>query len=312
MKETLLLTGLFFGSMFGIHAQTVLFEDNFDTHQNFIITGIGNWSQIDVDGAPTYGVQVTIGGAPVSVLYTNSNYTGTGIIFNPSATVPPLGEQWTPRSGSKTLAFFAALPTNSANPALVGPNNDWFITPQITLNASGNTLSFWAKSVTSQWGLERMRVAVSTTGNTNPSNFTVISGTAVLSVPEQWTQYTYPLDAYAGQQIYIAINYLSNDTFALLVDDFKVTTSTLGIDDHLTSQVSVYPVPANDVINVSNTANMIINSVEIVDLNGRTVKNSMFKNVSDLQINVSDLSSGMYLMNISTDQGKISKKVIKQ
>ena len=58
----------------------------------------------------------------------------------------------------------------------------------------------WARSATTEYGADRFKVGVSTTG-TAPANFTTISTGAYIEVPAAWTQYTYNLDAYVGQQI---------------------------------------------------------------------------------------------------------------
>ena len=300
MRKPLLIGAFLLGAIFSGNAQTTLFEDNFDGYADFIISNIGNWTQIDIDESTTYGIELS---ATETVVFENSGYVGTAIIFNPSATSPALGENWMPRSGAKSLNFFAATD---------GPNNDYFITPQITLAASGNSLSFWAKSITAQYGLERIRVFVSTTGNTDPASFTAISGPSFTAVPVEWTNYTFSLDAYAGQQVYIAINYLTDDAFALLVDDFSVsTTLTAGVKDALASQFSVFPNPATNVINVSNNNNILVDGIQIVDLNGRTVKSVKFDGVASAEVNISDLSSGMYMMTVSSDKGTMTKKIVK-
>lgn len=85
----------------------------------------------------------------------------------------------------------------------------------------------------------------------------------------------------------------------------------LNTENHLSSQFSVFPNPANDLISFSNNENILVNGVEIVDLNGRTVKSIQLGGVANAQINISDLSSGMYLMNISSDQGSTTKKIVK-
>jgi hypothetical protein len=310
MNKKLLLGVFLFGAALSGKAQTVLFQDSFETYENFIITDIGQWTQIDIDDAPTYTIDLS---ESVTVDFPNSEYIGTAIVFNPSGTDPVLTEEaYGAHSGDKLLYFIAAVLDNPANPDLVGPNNDWMITPQITLGASGNTFSFWAKSLTDDFGLEKLKVAVSTTGNTNPGDFTVISGDEPVGVPTAWTQYTYSLDAYAGQPVYIAINYISEDTYVLKVDDVLVTTSaTAGVNDVLASQFNVFPNPANDIVSVAGNVNILISTIEIVDLNGRVIKSTTFNNVSEAQINVSDLSAGMYLACISSDKGTTIKKIVK-
>ncbi|MBO6026331.1 MAG: choice-of-anchor J domain-containing protein [Bacteroidales bacterium] len=69
---------------------------------------------------------------------------------------------------------------------------------------------------------EHFGVAVSTTGNTNAADFTMI---------QEWnstgtfTEYTVDLSAYAGQQIYVAIRHYqtTGETYYLLVDNLKIT-----------------------------------------------------------------------------------------
>jgi hypothetical protein len=102
---------------------------------------------------------------------------------------------------------------------------------------------------------------------------------------------------------------------SLTYDNFKITAtptvSLLGTAGFLASKFSVYPNPSNNVVNISNDVNGILNGVTITDINGRTVKSVQFNNVATAQVNISDLSAGMYMMNIASDQGNVTKKIIK-
>jgi len=49
----------------------------------------------------------------------------------------------------------------------------------------------------------------------------------------------------------------------------------------------------------------------MTDLNGRVVKQNSYSNVSEVQVNISDLASGVYMMNIKSDKGSVTKKIIK-
>jgi len=175
--------------------------DDMESYENFIIQNIGNYTMVDVDGSATYSIQ--------NVTFPNQGYVGSFIVFNPSATSPALtSEAWLPHSGSKYLGCFAAT---------TPPNNDWLITEPITVTP-GLLFSFWGKSVTDQYGLERFKVGVSTTG-AEPSNFTIISGANYIEAPITWTKYSYPLNAYVGQTVRLAIQCVSNDAFVFMVDD---------------------------------------------------------------------------------------------
>jgi len=302
MKKILLFGSLLLGSYLSVNAQQILFQDDFESYDDFIISDIGEWTQIDLDGAPTYIIDDTE--------FENQGYTGTAIVFNSSMTDPG-SPNLAAHAGDKSLNFFAALIENEVDEDLVGPNNDWIITPQITLGSAGNNVTFWARSSTDMYGLERLRVLVSSDGNTNTADFTAVSTGNYLSVPAEWTQYTISLDAYAGQDVYIALNYLSNDAFILLVDDFAVTTTdTAGLNSSLLADVKVYPNPSSNVVNV-NSANALVNAVNFTDLNGRVVKSAKFNGAADAQVNISDLASGVYMMNISSDKGITVKKIVK-
>lgn len=102
-----------------------------------------------------------------------------------------------------------------------------------------------------------------------------------------------------------------------LIDNFVTRASAadtlLGVESVTLAEnkFSVFPNPASNLISISNSENILVNEITITDLNGRVVKQSKYNNTSEIQINVSDLASGMYLMNITSDQGSATKKIIK-
>ncbi|MGK4566041.1 T9SS type A sorting domain-containing protein [Flavobacterium sp. 3HN19-14] len=96
----------------------------------------------------------------------------------------------------------------------------------------------------------------------------------------------------------------------LLVDNFKVS-SPLSVGDVLAGKFSILPNPATSLISISNTENINITSVSVTDLNGRTVKN-ITANGAEAKVNVSDLATGMYMVNVNTDRGTVVKKIMKK
>ncbi len=179
------------------------FFDDFESYDNFSLA-FSPWTNVDVDGGQTYvvdGYNWPNGGDPQSF-----------IVFNSMATTPAMTEN-VAFSGEKTASCF-----NSVPPPF---NDDWLISPKRLINA-GDIASFMAMSYTDQYGLERFKVAVSTTTPT-PSAFTTISTGAYVTAPAStYGEFTYDLSAYAGQEVYVAINCLSQDAFFLLVDDFFI------------------------------------------------------------------------------------------
>ncbi|PIB32977.1 hypothetical protein BFP78_01570 [Gaetbulibacter sp. 5U11] len=193
------------------NGNAVIFSDGFETYTDFDITPVGGWTMLDNDGDGTYGSNTTT--------WTNSGYTGTFMVFNPSQTSPSLaGSIWDPNSGDKGYYCFNATGNVSGTPL----NDDYIFTPQISLNGTNSELKFFAKSITDQYGLERFQVGVSTT-DTNPSSFTYITPSPYEQAPITWTEYTYDLSAYDGQDIYITFHVVSADAFAFMLDDVSVT-----------------------------------------------------------------------------------------
>ena len=73
---------------------------------------------------------------------------------------------------------------------------------------------------------------------------------------------------------------------------------------------SVYPNPVNDNFTIQNGNNIAISGLTLSDINGRTVK-TFNVNAIENQINISDLNSGVYFLNISSNKGSATKKIIK-
>ena len=89
---------------------------------------------------------------------------------------------------------------------------------------------------------------------------------------------------------------------------FGADCTPLGIDDNALAQISIYPNPATDVINVEVPASVQIESIAIFDVLGKRT-NAILVNG---QINIAGLSNGVYLMQIETNQGTITRKMVKR
>jgi hypothetical protein len=294
-----LLSAAFFTSI-GLNAQTTIFEDSFDTYTDFAITNVGAWTLIDVDLKTTYGFS--------GITFANSGAAKSFQVFNATTTVAPLvpsaTSNWTARTGNKHMVCFAAA---SPAPAL---NNDWMISPLVTLGTSGNILTFWAKSCDAEFGLEKFKVGISA-GNTT-ANVTLLSTGNFVTTPSTavWAQYTYAVPtSFNGQAVYFSINCVSDDQFGFAVDDFKVTAQVLSTETFAKNNFTVSPNPATDVLNISNVNNLEITNATITDINGRIVKQI---NTSFQSINVSELSSGMYFLKVATTEGEGVTKFVKK
>ena len=73
-----------------------------------------------------------------------------------------------------------------------------------------------------------------------------------------------------------------------------------------TPEISIYPNPAVDYTRVDSPVE--IKSWTLLNMNGKALKHSVF----NLQIPVSDLPTGIYLLRLNTDNGSVTKKFIKR
>jgi hypothetical protein len=133
----------------------------------------------------------------------------------------------------------------------------------------------------------------------------------------------FPLGSYGNPNLTTVYNTsaLTGGTLTLLTTNlgqlgieavFSGSCALLGTDSFMTSSFTVYPNPARNLVSVegSNDANIV--SYKIADLNGRIVKSVETINSTSVQINISDLQSGVYMMTINSDKGSVVKKIIKE
>lgn len=306
IMKKLLLSLIILGGL-NAHAQVSIFDDSFEFYDDFAIENIGDWTLTDVDQQVTGSIQNTT--------FLNSTEKRAFIVFNPTTTTPPIttvstAQDWTARTGDKHMVCFYTFA--STNPVAPPVNNDWLISPQITLGTT-NTVKFWAKACNATYSQEKFSVWVSTTG-TAPADFTKISSGIAITTPSiTWAEYTYNLAAsYNGLPVYIAIKCTSADMFGFAVDDFSVTAVALGTESFFASNYAVYPNPATNVLNISSKNTTVFNQVQLTDINGRIVKSEKNTGVITTQINIADLNAGVYFLKVTSDQGSFSTKVVKK
>ncbi|MFT4598626.1 MAG: hypothetical protein ACI9WM_000875 [Arenicella sp.] len=88
-----------------------------------------------------------------------------------------------------------------------------------------------------------------------------------------------------------------------------VNISTLGIEEQMSNiNLSIYPNPVINKLTIENKE-LEINSISILNTSGKVVKTITENNN---MIDVSNLTNGMYLLQISTDNGLVSTKFIKE
>lgn len=91
--------------------------------------------------------------------------------------------------------------------------------------------------------------------------------------------------------------------------DFTLNIAPLSIETFDLNALSVYPIPAQDVLNINYKSN--IDTVNIYNLLGQQVLNSSPAE-SHLKLNVSTLAPGAYVIKLFTAEGTHSLRILKQ
>lgn len=195
--------------------QDLGFSDSFEDYGDFVTGEFGEWLTVDNDKLPVYPIALGSASNIVSFPGSGDAYNPTAIapmVFNPYKTVPamaPTDPAIMAPTGDKTVIFFSPQMAQA---------DKWLISPAQTIR-DGYVWQLTAKAY-AQYP-ETVRFCISTSQDLD--SFTVLDE---VELPyEEWTVYTLDLSAYAGQTVYLAVNYISTDAFLAQVDDFYVGPS---------------------------------------------------------------------------------------
>jgi hypothetical protein len=101
--------------------------------------------------------------------------------------------------------------------------------------------------------------------------------------------------------VYVAFRHHNcTDKFAFIIDDVKIT-NVAGIEEN-SMEVSVYPNPATDVLNIQLTENA--SSVSVLGMDGKVISTQVV-NENSTTVNVSNLVSGVYFYEVVAENGTI-------
>jgi len=91
----------------------------------------------------------------------------------------------------------------------------------------------------------------------------------------------------------------------------SISNQTVGFENSENLNVSCYPNPAHDMLFIENTSDLNINKLEMFNQSGKLVKEASLLNNSNNKINVSDLSTGVYILKLYDNKKVIiSKRII--
>lgn len=219
--------------------------------------------------------------------------------------VEDFANAWTVVEDDTDPSNFVVASTSYFDP--VDRASRWMITAEVTLGASGNFVSWHGRSHDPSYP-DSYSVLISTTGD-GIADFTdtlaIISSENPLGTSRNFQL----KEKYANESIRIAFVNTTFNGFLLYLDSIQIRKEDpLATNDFTNAEpeLSIYPNPTKNEINIKGFE---YNSISITSLNGATIYHSQSP-VS--KISLSNVPSGMYLVNIHTKQGILRRKIIKE
>lgn len=98
--------------------------------------------------------------------------------------------------------------------------------------------------------------------------------------------------------------FVADNTNAFAIEEIKSENPSV----NWVESIKLYPNPVTDIVNITSPFKTL--SVDVYNYSGKLVKT--FPSLKNNEINVQDLAPGIYIVTLTTDQGIVTKKIIKK
>lgn len=290
MKKLLLLLAI---TSFSINAQTIIFEDDFESYT--VSDNVGedtdipaNYTSYDVD---------------------NDGYNwGTSDVVN---FTQPFSDIYLGKFIMSASYISTGAGGNGGQGALTPDNILVFPMISIPANALEVELKYLVGSGTDpNYFAEKYSVQVTTSSD----QADILAATPIFETTLAFQgaeEITLNLDDYVGQEVYISFRHFdTEDMHVLGIDNFKVQhTGFLSVADLQNAKFSYYPNPVTNTLNLK--ADLAINKVSIFNVLGQEVLNAN-PNKLQLEVDFSNLESGIYTVKAQIGNEMGTFKIIKK
>jgi len=296
MKKTLLTLSLIFS--FGLLQAQVLLSEGFDT------VPVTNWTTLNLSSP--VGTASWFQGNPTDAATPGpfDSYEG--------ATNSYIGCNFNSTTGANTIS-------------------NWLFTPSVTIQ-DGDVISFYTRTTDPGATVypDRLQMRIGTgatptapTGNTGVGGYTTLAvdvnpNLTTTGYPSLWTLYTYTVTGIpTPTACKIAFRYFvtsggpsgANSDY-IGVDSFSVNRP-LSTSDFFSQNFALYPNPVKNIFNITSKNGSTVENVKVIDINGRIVSDMNVSNIDNIQINVDNLTAGVYFVKIQSEQGIGTTKILK-
>lgn len=215
------------------------------------------------------------------------------------------------------------LVTNAANAlsvpsyylmnALIGQtNNYWLISPGVSFDSGTNYLVTFNLRTSSLSANRSLTLTLGT--SPDPATHTqIIAAESGFNSNPNYSPFTYSFTAPENGVFYIGLRDTSVGVInnSLRIDNFQLSAN-LNTDTLTSSNVMSYPNPVSELLFIKNTSQRKIEKIEILDIEGKLIRILEGDFENQRGHNISDLSSGIYLLKVTAGSTKLIKKIVKK
>lgn len=206
------------------------------------------------------------------------------------------------------------------NPVLSTPTNVYAYSRKLNLVAGQNyNVSYYTRQFLASGVFTNGFLQVNYVPNTNYTNaathtqinaLTVIPDNAYINQNHIFTVPTSGEYRIAFRNALQRSSTSSTTATAWLMLDNVVVSTALSVAQFEKFGLNFYPNPVLNYITIQNPENIQINNYTVIDLNGRALQNNVLQNNN--LIDLSSLSKGIYMIQLDTEKGILTKKIIKE
>lgn len=201
------------------------------------------------------------------------------------------------------VAFTDAIKTDGAKVSLRTKQNSAADVFDIWKANQNYQISLWVKA--DKDGRNVFRKTVTVDG--------VTSWETILTAGTTWQPYSFVLNTGAGgaNALRLPLQFANNgEDYSVWIDDIKIEEiNATSVDrPEFGKSIEIYPNPATDVVNINCPADQF--EVHLFNVSGKMVKQLPMG--ANHQVDISDLKKGVYVVAVSSAQGKMQKKMVKR
>lgn len=145
------------------------------------------------------------------------------------------------------------------------------------------------------------------------ANSLLITGNVPSSYTVQWYLNSFAINGQTNDSITAMLNgsytVAITDTFGCVHTSAAFSVS-LGLDETEMVNWKIYPNPANDFVTIELNQNLEVDKIQLLDLAGRVLKEWTWDNTLKMQLDVSDIPAGYFLLQMVKGTRNWSKKLI--